>query len=161
MLEGPPPTIPRGPISLKSTLETILEVASTMEKSSEHVSPEPMDEPVDYQMPPEIVFRPDHRFHSRDDVLEVDEKWAKEMWESVHTKVQELLSSMGTPPLSEVDFGHPWEKGLENLSFQEDIKTRASARSKHTLHTMPSYLGEYEGHSIVVKIPSTRRVLGW
>ena len=97
LLEGPPPAIPQGLISLKPTLETILEVTSTMEKGSEHVPPEPMDEPVDYQMSLETVFRPSHRFHSGDNVQEIDEKWAKEMWESVHTKVQELLSSRGAP----------------------------------------------------------------
>ena len=48
MLEGPPPTIPQGLISLRPTLETIPEVASTMEKGSDHVSPELMDAPVDY-----------------------------------------------------------------------------------------------------------------
>ena len=56
-----------------------------------------MDEHVDYQMPPEEVLRPSHRFHSGEDVPEIDEHWAKEMWESVHTRVQELLSSMDTP----------------------------------------------------------------
>ena len=79
------------------------------------------------------------------------------MWESVHKKAQELLSSMGTPPLSEVGFDQPGERELENLPFHEEVQTRASVRSKHTLHTMPSYLGEYEGHSTVLRIPSTRR----
>ena len=82
MLEGPPPAIPQGPISLKPTLETIPEVTSTMEKGSEHVQLEPMDEPMDYQMPPQKVLRPSHRFHfGEEDVLEIDEKWAKEVWE--------------------------------------------------------------------------------
>ena len=49
MLEGPPPTITKGPILLNST--------STMDKGSEDVPPEPMNEPMDYQMPPEEVSK--------------------------------------------------------------------------------------------------------
>ena len=46
MLEGPPTAILKGPISLNPTLETIIVVASTMDKGSEHVPLEPMDELV-------------------------------------------------------------------------------------------------------------------
>ena len=147
------------PISVKYTLETIPEVSSSMEKGSGPVSPKQMDEPMTSQLPPKEVLRPDHRFQSTQDVPDTDEKSNKEMWESVHKKVEELLFSMGTPPLSEVDFGHHEENHLENLSFHKKVQTRSSTRSKHTLHTMPSYLGEYEGNSRIVKIPSTRREL--
>lgn len=156
MLEEPPPAIPKKPVSLKPMLETNPEVTSSIKKGSEPIPPKPMDELVTYQMQPEEALRPSHRFYYGKDIPDIDKNQAKELWESVHDKVQELLSSINTPPPSKIHFNQPLEKGFENLPFHEKVPTRASTRSKHTLYTMSSYLGENKGHSTVLKIPSTR-----
>ena len=81
MLEGPPPTITRGPISQKPNLETMLEVTSTMERGSETIAIPPSKgviheeehttkEPQSFANTTEIGY----------EIPDYEEELANEMW---------------------------------------------------------------------------------
>ena len=65
----------------------------------------------------------------------------------------EALSSH-TPPCSVVDFTGRPPIEAEAMPYWDDQGSEDSFPSKQTLHTMPSYLGDYEPKSVVMKVPS-------
>ncbi|MCO5584477.1 hypothetical protein L7F22_038405 [Adiantum nelumboides] len=123
MLKGPPLPIGCGPMSMKPTLETILE------------------------------------FPSSEGVLDIDKHIGNEMWVAVHEQLNENVSSHALPPLTEVDFTHKGKEVLENLPLQDDSQTITSPRSKYTMKTLPSYLGEYQHCSQTLRVSSLPQVL--
>ena len=82
--EEPPPAITRGPISLKPTLETILEASSSMEKGSELVTLPPFDEEP---LPKLEHAKPFTIADFGDEIPELEEAMAREMWEAIQTRM--------------------------------------------------------------------------
>ena len=161
LLEGPPPTYKRGPASAKPTLETIIEATPSVEKGSEAVSLPPVDDiPIvdTLENNDELtsLFTP---VDQGDEIPEFEEALANEMWTAVQRKVNEQDDSPKSPPFSIVDFTSRRATDEDNLSLFEELQTAESARSKHTLKTMPSYLGESERHYQTIQVPSLRKNL--
>ena len=59
-----------------------------------------------------------------------------------------------SPPFSLVDFAEKKSIAEPAIQSEENDGSVDSFPSKHTLLTMPSYLGDYEARSMVVKVPS-------
>ena len=89
----------------------------------------------------------------RDTVPEIEEAIAKEMWEAVRQKAEDASSSK-TPPFSIVDFSGKEQIDPRVMPNKGDLDSESSFPSKQTLRTLPSYLGEYEPRSVILKVPS-------
>ena len=105
ILEGQPKPILRGLVPHKPTLETIPEASSSTELGSEYQTPPSYPEPT-----PRVQFTTNERREEsiakspfNDDIPEVEEITAQEMWDAVRRNVDEAQSA-DSPPFSLVDF---------------------------------------------------------
>ena len=158
MLEGMPPPILQGPIPFQSSLGTIPEVPSSVERESKQAATSVVAET---QIQEEENVVQEHNEEQQvttadfgDEIPEVEEIIAREMWDAVKQKIHEEALSSQTPPFSIVDFtGRPTVE-VEAMPYWDDQGSEDLFLSKHTLQTMPSYLGEYEPKSVVMRVPS-------
>ena len=88
-----------------------------------------------------------------DIVPEIEEAMAREMWEAVRQKADDASSSK-TPPFSIVDFSGKEQMDHLVLPNEGDQDSESSFPSKHTMRTLPSYLGDHEPKSVILKVPS-------
>lgn len=142
ILEGRSKTILRGLVPHRLTLETIPEASSSTKLGSE------------YQIPPSYP-KPTPRVQIMTDEIrpEVEEITAQEMWEAIRRNVDEARSAE-SPPFLLVDFAERKSIAEPAIQRKENEGSVNSFPSKHTLLTMPSYLGDYEAKLVVVKVPS-------
>ena len=89
-----------------------------------------------------------------DEIPKLEETMAKEMWDAVQQRIVEESPSLKSPPFSIVDFTGRQSIEVDAMPYNEDEGSEESFPSKQTLRTMPSYIGEYEARSVVVKVPS-------
>ena len=155
ILEGQPKPILQGLVPHKPTLETIPEVSSSTELGSEYQTPPIYPKPTS-----RVQFTTDKRREEsltkspfNDDILEVEEITAQEMWDAVRRNVDETRSA-DSPPFSLVDFVEKRSIAEPTNQSKEKDGSIDSFPSKHILLTMPSYLGDYEARLVVVKVPS-------
>lgn len=120
VLEGHPPVIQRGPISLKPNLETISEATSTMERG---ISLHSFDSML-YEGPPlrEIINRPLAAMYYGDEIPNIEESNVG----NVNKQVEELGSLICSQPFSIVDFTSRKTLEVDNASLPEDMQTVAS-----------------------------------
>ena len=99
-----------------------------------------------YEGPPlrETIDRPLTTAHYGDEMSEIKEAIANEMWKVLHKQAEELGSLVCSLPFSIVDFTSPKNMEVENAYLLEDMQTMALVHSKLTLRSMPSYIGKYE-----------------
>ena len=150
-MEGPPKPIERGPRPFKTTLEPISEVFSTsIEQECEALVPTlDTERQADLISKDKLIKNAD----SGDMVPEIEEVIAREMWEAVRQKAEDASSSK-TPPFSIVDFSGKEQIDPGIMPNEGDLDSESSFPSKQTLRTLPSYLGEYEPKSVILKVPS-------
>lgn len=97
MIEGPLPIVLKGPIKLTPSLEAILEVSSTLEREST-VSRE--KETLGDQNKQDVE-KPMQKLESTlEDIPEVDEDMAKELWRDVQKRADEERKEHLMPPFS-------------------------------------------------------------
>ena len=150
LLEGPPKPIERGPRPFKTTLEPISEVSSSIEQEREALVPTlDTERQADLISKDKLIKNAD----SGDTVPEIEEAIAREMWEAVRQKAEDASSSK-TPPFSIVDFSGKEHVDPMVMPSEGDLDSESSFPSKQTLKTLPSYLGEYEPKSVILKVPS-------
>ena len=158
ILEGRPKPLTRGPVFLKPSLETIPEVTSSAERGSDAVVPSVL---AKSQQQEEKTL--DHEHNEKqplnatdfgDEIPELEETMAREMWDAVQQRIDEESPSLKSPPFSIVDFTGRQSIEVDAMPYNEDEGSEESFPSKQTLRTMPSYIGEYEARSVVVKVPS-------
>ena len=87
MLEGPPPSLPKGPIILKPPLDTILQVSSALEKESTILrGEETLSDQRKQDDLPQIPKR------TLEDIPEVDEDMVVTLWREVQIRANEQRS---------------------------------------------------------------------
>ena len=158
MLEGMPQPILQGPIPFQPSLGTIPNYPKVLREKSKQATTLVVVE-TQIQEEENVVqeFNEEQRVttvDSGDEIPEVEEIIAREMWDAVKQKIHEEALSSQTPPFSIVDFtGRPIVE-VETMPYWDDQGFEDLFLSKHTLQTMPSYLGEYKPKSIVMRVPS-------
>ena len=158
MLEGMPQPILRGPIPFQPSLGMIPEVPSSVERESKQAATLVVVE-TQIQEEENVVQdlndeRPLTTAHFGDEIPEVEEMIAREMWDAIKQKMDDEALSYHTPPFSLVDFTGQPPIEAEAMTYWDDQGSEDSFPSKQTLRTMPSYLGDYEPKSMVMTVPS-------
>ena len=117
MMEGPMPVLPKGPIRLKPSLETILEVSSRREnaetksnKEAEHNS----------QVSREATLL--------EEIPKVEEQLASSLRREVREKAEDKQSGRISPPFPFMDTFHPLEDWWVVDSLNQHMATRSLYR---------------------------------
>lgn len=152
MLEGPPPVYTRQPASVNPRLDTIVEATSSVEKGSEVVSLPPFDEaPLDDKP---TFTKPGKGYTTAnfgDEISEFEEALAKEMWDTVQKQVDELGSSIHSPPFSVVDFTSKHTVFDDHPSLRDESQTEVSKSSMHRFKAMISTWGKSRNFTETMK----------
>ena len=98
MIEGPMPIQPKGPIKLKTSLETILEVSSRQERARTKSNAELEH---DSQASWEATFL--------EEIPAADKGIASSLWREVRGKKNKARSGIGSPPFSFMNANQPLE----------------------------------------------------
>ena len=130
--EGPPPVIACKPYHFKPDLETIPEATSSIERGNTVEVQLPLEKEPLPEVKPELPTK----MENWDEIPEIEEQVAQEMWEAVHRHAEGKLSSDGTPPFSAMD--------IDNRNhMDDDVKTNTIDQRDRT-ETLPTYQGECE-----------------
>lgn len=146
LMDGLPPAITRGPVSLKPDLQMIPEATPSMERDSSTIALPHFDEEplVNHKLKNHATMM------GWVEIPEIEEKIAKEMWADFQRHEEENLPSQYTPPFSAMYL-------TNHFHIEEDVQTLESETSKITMTTLPSYQGGYECLSFIKKISFMQR----
>lgn len=97
--------------------------------------------------------------HQWGEIPEIEETLAQDMWEAVRRIADEEISTK-SPPFSMIDFTGKVPREDEVPHYLDDNSSVNSVRSKHTMKTLPSYMGEYKPKSIILKAPAMWKSTG-
>ena len=124
ILEGRPKLLTRGSIFLKPSLETIPKVTSSAERGSKPGFPSVVaksqqqeEETLDHE---HNEKQPLNATDFGDEIPELEETMAKEMWDVVQQRIDEESPSLKSPPFSIVDFTGRQSIEVDAMPYNED-----------------------------------------
>ena len=114
MMEGPLPVLPKGPIKLTPSLETILEVSS--QKENARTESRGVTERTTYVSRETVPL---------EEIPEADENLASSLWREVRKQVEEERSGRASPPFPFMEENHPLEDKWAADSLNRHTATRS------------------------------------
>ena len=180
-IDGSPKPTQLESVLRRIDLETIPEESSTLEQEESICEPFFLEQIIPYtkiQQPNQqelIMKEPSIQEFLRkqnvkqtiglEGIPEMDERMAREMWETFHQKaIEEWTDSNNSPPITKIEMEPPdWDKQplLEN-SGEELSKSKDELLSEDSQpkQSEPSYLGEYIDQAATLYVPSMRKQNG-
>lgn len=120
LLEGPPMALPKGPMSLKPTLDTISEVSLQKENTNS-----------ESQECGELRHREIFEPIDLEEILEANEEMALNIWKVVQKRVDDDQSGRFTPPFPFVEANRPLEDRWVVDSLNRHTATLSQSEKNH------------------------------